>query len=318
MWLLTEIQHRPRGVLPTSLAGRSIYVAPTMAEGAGRVVIGMAPAVKDGRDLERAVLLIEKMILDEFGLPKGRITLEPRKRVVSPEGVPDEIDLHVRVEHAPGYESVVLFECKDWSTPSDKDDVEILKGKMGRANASGGVLVARAFTRGARALADASRNIKLRLAMNIPVSSFLEQYEASYFHFRDLQYNVLSKHDLVTGDPEAVPVTFRGLSTNLDALARQLAMDSASIRLNDEPWPLPDPYFGQSYIMKPGELSVGGFPALALTVQATIDAIGSPPIRVVGFDLEGRGKVIQFVYRWPSGEEHFVALAAPPETDRVK
>jgi Restriction endonuclease len=277
----------------------------------------MAPAVKDGRDLERAVLLIEKTILDEFGISKGRITLEPRKRVVSPEGVPDEIDLYVRVEHAPGYESVVLFECKDRSTPSDKADVETLRGKMERANASGGILVARGFTRGARALATRYSTMKLLLATEVPVAAFLEQYEASYFQFRNVRFDVLSKHDLAQGNPEEVPVTFRGSSTNLDTFARGLAMESASARIEDEPWP-PDPYFGQSYVMKPGEFAVGGFPALALTVQATIEAIPSAPIRVVGFEVEGRGKVVQFVYRWPNGEEHFVAMTAASVTGSVK
>jgi hypothetical protein len=270
-------------------------------------------APNDGRDLERAVWLIERMVLDDFGL-RGKITAEPRKRIVT-NGVPDEIDLYVRIDSAPGYESVFVFECKDRVDPSDKTDVETLRGKIERTNAAAGYLIARGFTKAAKTLAEQYPKMKLRLASDVPLAPFLEQYEAGYFYLRDYQTETFSEGLIPDGDTSDLPVVFRGVSLPFFDFVQNLASLSASQRIGEEPWPI-DPYFGQTYLWRPDEVSVAGRRLGALTIEATIVSAETPPTRVVGFEVEGRGKVVQFFYRKPDGGEHMfflTALAVDPE-----
>jgi hypothetical protein len=112
-------------------------------------------------------------------------------------------------------------------------------------------------------------------------------------------------------DVRDVEVSFgAGGAVAFKVFVDRLATAAAAVRVGEEEWPV-DPYFGQTFLFKEGEVFAAGLPFGMLTIEATIESFGHLPERVVGLEVEGRGKVVQFFYRLPNGREHMVVLAAP-------
>lgn len=265
----------------------------------------------DGRDLENAVRLIEQLVLASHGIPGGKITIELRKRVVT-DGVTDEIDVYVKVDTAPGYESLFLFECKDRKEPADKGDVEILEGKVSRLGAARGFLIARKFATGAEALAKKYPNIQLLTASEAPVSSIFTSLEFSGFHPVDFTSEIRPGGGWTL---EATAV-FRGKATNLAEVLEILSFEAAGRRVLDEPWPPPGEMrefsCGQTFLMKLGELSVDGQAIASVSEVGRVEFIGLAPSRIIGFDVEARGRVVQVSCRTPDGNEYTLFGAVVP------
>ncbi len=101
--------------------------------------------------------------------------VETRKVFVI-EGVRHEVDVYVKVELGSGYDTIVLFECKNWQhKPAGKNDVIILSEKLKALSASKGYLVARGFTRDAKAQAKPDKRISLlRASDTAPIWPQLE------------------------------------------------------------------------------------------------------------------------------------------------
>ncbi|MCP5283748.1 MAG: restriction endonuclease [Burkholderiaceae bacterium] len=114
-----------------------------------------------GDDLELAVRLIEDAIL-AAGY-KGSISsyeIESKKIVVV-QGVRHEIDLFVKMQPAPGYESHFIFECKNWAANVGKNEIIVFAEKVRCLNVSRGYFVARDFTKDAVAQANINGRISL-------------------------------------------------------------------------------------------------------------------------------------------------------------
>lgn len=120
-----------------------------------------------GHELERAVEAIERAILAEDPSLSGReIAITPRHRI-SCDGVTHEIDLHVVIRAAGGYDSIHIFECKNWRKPVGKNEVIVFSAKIEACGAQRGFLVAAQFTKAARAQAKKNQRICLLLARKI-------------------------------------------------------------------------------------------------------------------------------------------------------
>lgn len=117
-----------------------------------------------GRALERAVHAIEAVILESSpDLRENAFRIETRKQIIV-GGVHHEIDIFVTVDAAPGYTSTFIFECKNWATPVDKNEIMIFGGKIGLAVAQQGYFVAKSFTKDAVLQAALDPRIKLLTA----------------------------------------------------------------------------------------------------------------------------------------------------------
>jgi Restriction endonuclease len=179
----------------------------------------------DGRDLERAVELIESLILRAHGTPPQKVTIEAQKRVRT-AGVPDEIDLFVQVQVAPGYESIVLFECKDWKKPVGKKDVDGFKAKMTRLRASAGYLVARRFTAGAKALARNSPKVELCALRDVDARSILSASVCSVWTTAP-PFLVQFRPSLTTPVAESSNVRMNGKYVTIDEVIQEFAWKAA-------------------------------------------------------------------------------------------
>ena len=115
---------------------------------------------RKGSALERAVRLIQEAILESDPKLRGsRFTIEKNK-IVEVAGVHHEIDVYVKTLPDSAFESVLIFECKDWKKPVNKNEVMILAGKVDAIRANCGFLVARRLTKDAAAQVKSNQRIR--------------------------------------------------------------------------------------------------------------------------------------------------------------
>lgn len=102
-----------------------------------------------GHALEIAVHAIETVILQSSPSLCGQPFEIERRRVVTVGGVRHEIDVFAKVGAAKGYESVFIFECKNWEAPVGKNELIIFSEKIDATVAQRGYFVARLLTKDA-------------------------------------------------------------------------------------------------------------------------------------------------------------------------
>ena len=126
----------------------------------------MSPGEK-GHALELAVHAIEAVILASSPSLQGQPFTVERRKTVTVSDVHHEIDIYVTMGAAKGYESIFIFECKNWADPVGKNDVIILSEKIDAAVAQRGYFVAKQFTKDARAQAAKDPRITLLYANGV-------------------------------------------------------------------------------------------------------------------------------------------------------
>lgn len=121
-------------------------------------------AVK-GLALENAIEKIEGAILRSDPTLKGGIfKIETRKIIVS-SGVKHEIDVYVSIDHIKGYNSVFIFEAKNWKEKVGKNEIIIFQEKIKAISAQKGFFVSKEFTK------DAVNQAELEPRMELVVAS---------------------------------------------------------------------------------------------------------------------------------------------------
>jgi hypothetical protein len=119
---------------------------------------------KKGNDLEQAVRAIEDAILRTApGYAEGTFKIQGN-RVFVQDGVRHEIDVFVTAYLAAGYESIFIFECKNWNAKVGKNELIIFSEKIAVSGAQRGFFVAKAFTKDAQAQAKKDARIQLLTA----------------------------------------------------------------------------------------------------------------------------------------------------------
>ena len=117
-----------------------------------------------GNLLEAAVELIERAVVKgNVAFDKCEVVIEPKKRI-RVSGVQHEIDLHVAMKPGNGYDSVFIFECKNWEDKVGKNEIIIFSTKIDASNATRGFFVARGYTKDAEAQARQDPRMELLLA----------------------------------------------------------------------------------------------------------------------------------------------------------
>jgi hypothetical protein len=121
--------------------------------------------------LEDAVRAIEDTILRSApGFAEGTFKIQG-KRIITSAGVRHEVDLFVTVSLPAGYDTVFIFECKNWKSKVGKNEIIVFSEKVASIGAHKGFFVARSFTKDARAQAAKDQRIQLLTASHIePIS----------------------------------------------------------------------------------------------------------------------------------------------------
>src|SRR6266487_6296745 len=117
-----------------------------------------------GDALEKAVQLIETYILGTNPATKEAIvTFEPKKIVVV-DGVKHEIDIYITIDLGKGYESVFIFECKNWQEAVGKNEIIVFSEKIDAVQAQKGYFIAKKFGEYAQAQAKKDKRLELLIA----------------------------------------------------------------------------------------------------------------------------------------------------------
>lgn len=123
-----------------------------------------------GQQLEQVVRLIEYAIITQDPqLAKAEFEIIPRL-IVKVAGVRHEIDVAVRVNKGSSYETLHIFECKNWKAKVGKNEVIQFSEKVKVTGAHRGYIVARSWTSDAAAQA----RLDPRLALMKCADSFDE------------------------------------------------------------------------------------------------------------------------------------------------
>lgn len=116
-----------------------------------------------GEALEAAVAAIEELILQTSPASAAQPIVE-KKKIIQVGGVRHEIDVHVTINPALGYESTYIFECKNWQDAVGKNEIIVFSEKIDASNAARGYFVAKAFSSDAEAQAKKDPRLILLLA----------------------------------------------------------------------------------------------------------------------------------------------------------
>lgn len=117
--------------------------------------------IKKGRSLETAINRIQDAILrSDPRLAGSKFSIEPNK-IVTVLGVRHEFDLYIRTLPDSSYESIFVFECKNWRKTVGKNEVMNLGAKVHTIGAAHGYLVARKFSKDAVAQANQEKRVTL-------------------------------------------------------------------------------------------------------------------------------------------------------------
>jgi hypothetical protein len=257
-------------------------------------------AAQKGNALEQAVAAIERLILSKQPDAKGRkFTIEPKK-IIRVAKVRHEIDLFVTVDFGPGYRSIFLFECKNWATPVDKNEIIVFSSKIQAAGASHGYFIAKSFTKDANAQAQLDSRMTLLIAtehepITNPLLSGSWGVGQRYEQFT-LRITAADGLQLSGSNGESFPVLYQGQTVELEQLLRSWSYEVSREKMHDFTYAKPDGIydFDCEYVrtFSPGWLHVLGKDvaqievALKSKIQVARGTIESD------FDVQSRGRII--------------------------
>jgi hypothetical protein len=254
-----------------------------------------------GKDLEKAVMLIQDMILKSDPLLKGsKFTIEANK-IVKVKNVHHEIDVLVKTLPGSPYEAVFIFECKNWNRKVDKETVMHLAGKVEELCATRGFLVAHDITKDARAYI--SNNEKLSFEMC--AQDFLNPVGFDLMHivhdvlgvrlFFKLRGVNIEDHPAVL-DVVGRPCLLKGISIELDKLIHEEVQKLANVdqERNGNLYKNPGSHHSEcnvEHCFDQNSFRIGEHDIEKLTIHASF-MVGVKPGKLVSqFEIKNRGRV---------------------------
>jgi hypothetical protein len=134
----------------------------------------MTTSQQKGNALEAAVVAIEELILTSSPNIKEKSYRIESKKIINVGGVHHEIDIFVTFELGPSYNSVYVFECKNWKEAVGKNEIVVFAEKIDAAAAQRGFFVPKSFTADAVAQANKEPRMELVIAAEYdPASTIL-------------------------------------------------------------------------------------------------------------------------------------------------
>ena len=263
----------------------------------------MVPKEK-GDALERAVHVIESTILKTMPEYSEKNFTIRGKQIVVIDEVKHEIDLWVEIDLGVGYKAIFIFECKNWKDSVGKNEVIIFAEKIEACQAQQGFMIAKEFTRYARAQAEKRPRLQLLLVTEADHRSLQVPL---HFHYLvredqsiDVQFFERGVGDLSSAQHVSIsPAKAKkdGQDFDLEAFIFSLAKRAADDKCRHFPsGDLPGGVYKVESSLEqgfePGGLVVGGheMERLSITIKSSLTVV-RPPI-VSSFEVEGRGRVL--------------------------
>lgn len=250
-------------------------------------------ARETGDILEQAVRDIECALLAMNPAVQTANYRVETKRVFVIEGVRHEVDVYVKIDFGAGYDTTVLFECKNWQHKAvGKNEIIVFSEKVKALSAPKGYFVARGFSRDAQAQAKQDKRISLLHASDTaPMWPQLEHIHVLGRDYGDYTADVIFIAPTGTAPGSTVP------------LSGVVVVEGSSYRSIDEfIRPLVDQLIVERLATEPThELSVGSYRRKAsLKLLFSTAAVGD--VAVAGLHLH-----VDFGFHiaWPAIESVF-------------
>lgn len=134
--------------------------------------------------LEHAVQMIENLIFAiNPAFKESEIVIE-RNKIIIVNGVKHEIDLYVKILPGNGYDSVFIFECKNWDHASiGKNEILQFGEKISVCNAQKGFFIAKKY--GKYGIAQAKLNTRMELLVAAEYDLDLTPFPVIKMVYRD-------------------------------------------------------------------------------------------------------------------------------------
>lgn len=279
----------------------------------------IAPQQK-GNYLEDAVRLIEQTILaSKPGLKDFPFFIEAKKIFVV-DGVRHEIDVYVEIDMGHGYNSIYIFECKNWEKPVGKNEIIIFSEKVKATKAQKGYFVTAKFTQDAINQASQDNRIEL-LEVTNDNSILLSFPDFHTIERRDFHANAsFIKRGTKEGVINSKPLTLDTCNAKLNGEKVDLTeyLNKNSIKIIDdgllqEPtYKLAEGIYDYEYNatlnFEPNTLIVNDVDIERIELSITFPLrVNRPKIKYM-FDVGSRGKVISYESKISTGHKLDIAL----------
>jgi hypothetical protein len=276
-------------------------------------------SAEKGDALHHAVLAIERHILHTAPHLKDKNFKIEDKKIINAAGVHHEIDIFVSVASAPGYSAVYIFECKNWKDAVGKTEIIDFIEKIQCANAAHGYFVAKSFTKDASAQAAKSPRLTLLVAtendpsgLPIPgefhtVASVVRRCEVNLFQrgrkpdAELLPIDVTTAKAVLNGKPIILTEYFAAFA-NETASRDVLFFKSHTLPVGDY-----EREGVNTKVFQPGEMMVNDKVIELLEARVGYTTTIYRPAITWSFDVETRGRVMNFASVTLPGGEQFVS-----------
>jgi|SRR6185312_3152659 len=259
---------------------------------------------KKGDDLEKAVQLIETVILGSNPATKNAIiTIEPKKIVVV-DSVKHEIDIFITIDYGKGYKAIFIFECKNWEQAVNKNELIVFSEKIRAVQAQKGYFIAKSF--GRYAVAQAKKDGRIEL---LTASSALDILPPFVENFHIIQNLVTDSHlsfTMMDDDSEQVkrfvfhnesPVRYKAEELLLAVLHRRLqklTLEEAMLNIPSDTLSEGVNRYERTRTLhfQPNEMVVEGIECSTVTIHMLWESRIIHHKIVSKFDVKKRGRVI--------------------------
>lgn len=282
-------------------------------------------AAEKGNALEQAVREIESAILRIEPTAKEKPFNVEYKKIVVVDDVKHEIDVYVTVFFGPGYNSLFIFECKNWADPVGKNEIIIFSEKIKAVGATHGYFVAKAFTADAKAQANKDNRMTLRVATEHDPLAVADSYAVRQ-QVQNVEVSVRSRDGHLLGQWDG-PLKFQylGEATDLETLLREWTGIAGKEKMREFAEDKPDGVYDFKYEFvrefPPGDLEIGGKDVERIDVIVTGKAHVFRQAVEYCFDVEKRGMVIRFAPLEIPGlisvRDNSVVLLSPDKTKEM-
>ncbi len=259
-----------------------------------------------GELLQKATEAIESTILRASpSLKESTFRFAPKKTVVV-DGVKHEIDLYVEIDQGFGYDSVFIFECKNWEKSVGKNEIIVFSEKIKASQAQKGFFVAKKFGKYARHQAAGDKRIELLIAeelsenirnvVNFHVLGLLTTHTHLDIHSPDIDTNNVNP---TGGDIGEVNAVLNGKTINFDKYIDENVESIKETFMNKQPTEtysdgIYEFTIRDTYNFAEDELLLDGRRIMKIDFKITHKvAVVHPAITSI-FDIKSRGRFINY------------------------
>lgn len=268
-----------------------------------------------GKELEDAVMFIEKAILHKKLNTNCHINIEPRKILFIDE-VRYEIDLYVELDLGIGHKHVYIFECKNWKKKVSVEQISYFSEKIRKTNAEKGYFVVKNISKYALKKAQEDKRIEILKA---------NDYFDSLFNFPEVHYTYLDrknwKKDILIEywhDPNKHNVKVEFLLPDADIIyngiqqkIKDFLVQYVEMTVNEKTKTLPTHFMEEGnyplnskkiFEFQKDHLIIEGDSVSKIEITIDFELSVLKP-KILKYSIENKGRFLGFTKKLPNGTE---------------